>query len=90
MLTYYYVGYEEVKYTVPDGAASIKHNVELKAETKSLEDVVVIAYGVRKKGTIAGSVSTVKAEKIENTPHGGVRSGAAGTGPRPDGTVQLG
>lgn len=68
VLTYYYVGYEEVKYTVPDGAASIKHNVELKAETKSLEDVVVIAYGVRKKGTIAGSVSTVKAEKIENTP----------------------
>lgn len=67
VLTYYYVGYEEVKYTVPDGAASIKHNVELKAETKSLEDVVVIAYGVRKKGTIAGSVSTVKAEKIENT-----------------------
>lgn len=68
VLTYYYVGYEEVKYTVPDGAASIKHNVELKAETKFLEDVVVIAYGVRKKGTIAGSVSTVKAEKIENTP----------------------
>ena len=68
VLTYYYVGYEEVKHTVPDGAASIKHNVELKAETKSLEDVVVIAYGVRKKGTIAGSVSTVKAEKIENTP----------------------
>ena len=67
VLTYYYVGYEEVKYTVPDGAASIKHNVELKAETKSLEDVVVIAYGVRKKGPIAGSVSTVKAEKIENT-----------------------
>ena len=30
--------------------------------------MVVIAYGVRKKGTIAGSVSTVKAEKIEDTP----------------------
>ena len=30
--------------------------------------MVVIAYGVRKKGTIAGSVSTVKAEKVENTP----------------------
>ena len=30
--------------------------------------VVVVAYGVRKKGTIAGSVSAVKAEKIENVP----------------------
>ena len=29
---------------------------------------MVIAYGVRKKGTITGSVSTVKAEKVENTP----------------------
>ncbi|MBO5685650.1 MAG: SusC/RagA family TonB-linked outer membrane protein, partial [Alistipes sp.] len=26
------------------------------------------AYGVRKKGTVAGSVSTIKAEKIESTP----------------------
>ena len=33
-----------------------------------VEEVVVIAYGVRKKGTVAGSVSTIKAEKIENTP----------------------
>ena len=29
---------------------------------------MVIAYGVRKKGTITGSVSTVKAEKVESTP----------------------
>ena len=27
-----------------------------------------VAYGVRKKGTIAGSVSTVRAEKMENVP----------------------
>ncbi|MBR7128754.1 MAG: SusC/RagA family TonB-linked outer membrane protein, partial [Tidjanibacter sp.] len=37
-------------------------------DSEVLEDVVVIAYGVRKKGTVAGSVSTVKSEKIENTP----------------------
>ena len=28
-----------------------------------MDEVVVVAYGVRKKGTIAGSVSTVKSEK---------------------------
>lgn len=33
-----------------------------------VEEVVVVAYGVRKKGTIAGSVSTVKAEKMEDVP----------------------
>ena len=31
-----------------------------------IDDVVVVAYGVRKKGTIAGSVSTVKSEKLVN------------------------
>ena len=29
---------------------------------------MVVAYGVKKKGTIAGSVSVVKGDKIENTP----------------------
>ena len=33
-----------------------------------MDDVVVVAYGVRKKGTIAGSVSTVKNDKLENVP----------------------
>ena len=33
-----------------------------------MDEVVVVAYGVRKKGTIAGSVSAVKSEKIENVP----------------------
>lgn len=65
VLTYYYVGYEEVKYTVPDGAASIKHNVELKAETKSLEDVVVIAYGVRQGGVRACGSGTRRRGRVD-------------------------
>ena len=40
----------------------------MKTESMKLDDVVVIAYGVRKKGTVAGSVSTVKSEKLESTP----------------------
>jgi len=55
-------------FTVPGGSASLTYNVSLESEAQALDDVVVIAYGVRKKGTIAGSVSTVKAEKVENTP----------------------
>ena len=40
----------------------------MKSDAQMVDEVVVVAYGVRKKGTIAGSVSTVKSEKMENVP----------------------
>ena len=43
-------------------------NITRSSDSKVMDEVVVVAYGVRKKGTIAGSVSAVKAEKIENVP----------------------
>lgn len=43
-------------------------NVTMLDDSQMIDDVVVVAYGVRKKGTIAGSVSTVKSEKLENVP----------------------
>lgn len=67
-LTFQYIGYKPVVYTVPGGSASVNYDVAMQSESQTLDDVVVIAYGTRKKGTIAGSVSTVKAEKVENTP----------------------
>ena len=67
-LTFQYIGYKPATFTVPGGSASLTYDVSLESEAQALDDVVVIAYGVRKKGTIAGSVSTVKAEKVENTP----------------------
>ena len=32
-------------------------NIALKSDAQVMDEVVVVAYGVRKKGTIAGSVS---------------------------------
>ena len=61
------IGFEDEKHLVPN-AESLELNVAMQTESLKLEDAVVIAYGVRKKGTVAGSVSTVKADKIENTP----------------------
>ena len=61
------IGYQDVKVVVPAGDTFV-HNVVMQPESMKLDDVVVIAYGVRKKGTVAGSVSTVKSEKLENTP----------------------
>lgn len=60
-------GFLDVEKTVPDMDFCIL-DVALETETLKLEDAVVIAYGVRKKGTVTGSVSTVKADKLENTP----------------------
>ena len=67
-LTFQYIGYKPFEFTVPAGRSSVTCDVALQGDSQTLDDVVVIAYGVRKKGTIAGSVSTVKAEKIEDTP----------------------
>ena len=66
-LTFSSIGFEDQKVVVPS-VAEFTHNVVMQPESLKLDDVVVIAYGVRKKGTVAGSVSTVKSEKIESTP----------------------
>ena len=66
-LTFSSIGFLDAKVVVPQ-AATFTHNVQMQPESMKLDDVVVIAYGVRKKGTVAGSVSTVKSEKLENTP----------------------
>ena len=60
-------GFLDVEKTVPDMDPCIL-DVALETETLKLDDAVVIAYGVRRKGTVTGSVSTVKADKLENTP----------------------
>jgi len=67
-LNFSYLGYQSVDYVVPEGKSAVTFDVAMDVASEELEDVVVIAYGVRKKGTVAGSVSTVKMEKIEKTP----------------------
>ena len=43
-------------------------DVTLESATQQVDEVVVVAYGVRKKGTVTGSMSVVKAEQMENVP----------------------
>lgn len=68
VLSFHAIGYKITETVVPSDKPEFIFNVELESDAQFLDDVVVIAYGVRKKGTIAGSVSTVKSEKLENTP----------------------
>lgn len=41
-------------------------NIQLKEDTKTLEEVVVVGYGVQKKSSVTGAISQVKAEDLEN------------------------
>ena len=67
-LSFQFIGFQPTTFLVPSGQSEIVHNVTLESDAQALEDVVVVAYGVRKKGTIAGSVSTVKSDAIADTP----------------------
>ena len=67
-LTFQYIGFKTVEYLVPTGQSKVTYNLAMQTEAELVDDVVVIAYGVRKKGTVAGSVATVNTAKIEDTP----------------------
>lgn len=56
-LTFSYVGMQQQQHTVTANTKTL--NIALKSDAQVMDEVVVVAYGVRKKGTIAGSVSTV-------------------------------
>lgn len=65
-LVFSYIGMQSQSHKVDANTGVL--NVSLKSDAEMIDEVVVVAYGVRKKGTIAGSVSTVKSEKLENVP----------------------
>ena len=67
-LSFSYLGYRSVEWMVPAGNSKVTYNLAMQSESESIDDVVVIAYGVRKKGTVAGSVSAVEMENITDTP----------------------
>ena len=64
-LQFSYIGMQTIYKQVN---ASTRIDLKMESSAQQMDEVVVVAYGVRKKGTITGSVSTVKAEKMENIP----------------------
>lgn len=60
-ITVSYVGY--VTQTVK-AAPNLK--IVLKEDSKLLDDVVVVGYGIQKKSSVTGAISQVKAEDMEN------------------------
>lgn len=62
-----YMGFNDLEIKA-EKLTDLPKTITLKEDVSLLEEVVVVAYGVRKKGTIAGSVSSVKGDIVENTP----------------------
>lgn len=60
-LVFSYIGYITQEQTAKAGTMS----VTMKEDTKTLEEVVVVGYGVQKKSSLTGAVSQVKSEDME-------------------------
>ncbi len=67
VLEFSYIGMKSIQRTVRKGKDQ-KVNVVMESITSDMDEVVVVAYGTRKKGTITGSVSVVKGDVLENAP----------------------
>lgn len=78
-LLFSYIGMQSQAHAVSAKTGTL--NVRLVSDAALIDEVVVVAYGTRKKGTIAGAVSTVKAEKLENVPAAGFDQSLQGQTP---------
>jgi TonB-linked SusC/RagA family outer membrane protein len=65
VLVFTYIGYATQKVTV--GSQSTV-NVNLIPESKSLNEVVVVGYGVQKKSDVTGSITSISAQALKDVP----------------------
>ena len=61
-LRFTYIGYEPVEIVATQAVA----NVTMREDSKAIDEVVVVGYGVQKKSSVTGSISQVKAADLEN------------------------
>ncbi|WP_321332246.1 TonB-dependent receptor [uncultured Bacteroides sp.] len=77
-ITYSYIGYKTVTHIV---SASGEVNITFQEDSKVIDEVVVVGYGVQKKATLSGSVSSVSGQEIAKSPAMNVTNSMAGTVP---------
>lgn len=78
VLVFSMIGFITQEITV--GSQSIV-NVELKLDNLSLDEVVVVGYGVQKKETVTGSVASVKGDELIKSPAVNLSNSLAGRMP---------
>ena len=70
-----YIGY--LTQFIPVGNKK-SFNIKLKEDTQTIEEVVVVGYGVQKKQTVTASASTVKVSNLESLPSTNLTSSLGG------------
>ncbi|MEN2414015.1 SusC/RagA family TonB-linked outer membrane protein [Flavobacterium mesophilum] len=75
VLTVTFIGYSTVSEAV-NGRTKI--TFQLKPESQSLNEVVVVGYGTQKKSVVTGAISSVKAADLEKVPNGRVEQSLQG------------
>lgn len=58
-----FIGYANYEYVVQ---SSDKVTIKLSADSEALDEVVVVGYGIQRKSSITGSISSIKAEKLKD------------------------
>lgn len=61
VIVFSYIGYVTQEHPATNGTL----NVKLKEDAKTLDEVVVVGYGVQKKSSLTGAVSQVKSEDMQ-------------------------
>ncbi|OIV42946.1 SusC/RagA family TonB-linked outer membrane protein [Flavobacterium johnsoniae] len=75
VLTVTFIGYTTVNEAV-NGRTKI--SIQLKPESQTLNEVVVVGYGTQKKAVVTGAISSVKAADLEKVPNGRVEQSLQG------------
>lgn len=74
-----YIGYIEQE--VPIDKSSNELRVVLREDTKNLEEVVVVGYGVQKKVNMTGSITAIKTDELTNISTSNLSNTLAGRAP---------
>ncbi|OCB77518.1 SusC/RagA family TonB-linked outer membrane protein [Flavobacterium piscis] len=75
VLTITFIGYGTVTEAIN---GRTKLSIQLKPESQSLNEVVVVGYGTQKKSVVTGAISSVKASDLEKVPNGRVEQSLQG------------
>lgn len=63
ILVFSYIGYETVEKTVGDQHTL---NIVLESQLSELDEVIVVGYGMQRKSSITGAISTVNVDKLKD------------------------
>lgn len=74
-IVFSYIGYRTQEHSVGNQTTI---NITLQEDTQNIDEVVVVGYGVQKKETVTGSVSTLKGDDLVKSPVANLSNAIAG------------